>query len=131
MIDKVALIHLENKKVLSTRSRGKDAWYLPGGKREGGETDEACLSREIKEELSVDLELKSLEYLGTFRAQAHGKAEGVVVQMTCYTGDYTGELEANQEVEEFAWHDSTTDVSLLSPVDQIIFKYLKEHDLIS
>ena len=39
LIDKIAWIRLEDGKVLSKRSRGKDVYYLPGGKREPGETD--------------------------------------------------------------------------------------------
>ena len=38
-IDKIAWIRLEDGKILSTRSRGKDVYYIPGGKREPGETD--------------------------------------------------------------------------------------------
>jgi 8-oxo-dGTP pyrophosphatase MutT (NUDIX family) len=37
--------------ILSTRSRDKDVYYLPGGKRELGETDVQTLVREIREEL--------------------------------------------------------------------------------
>lgn len=42
-IDKLAFIDLKNKKLLSTLSKGKDKWYIPGGKREDGETDEQAL----------------------------------------------------------------------------------------
>lgn len=47
VIDKVAWLHLEDARILSTRSRGKDAYYLPGGKREPGESGEQCLRREF------------------------------------------------------------------------------------
>ena len=50
VIDKVAWLHLEDARILSTRSRGKETYYLPGGKREPGETDEQRLRREIAEE---------------------------------------------------------------------------------
>jgi len=33
-IDKIAWIRLEEGRILSTRSRGKEVYYLPGGKRE-------------------------------------------------------------------------------------------------
>ncbi len=130
LIDKLAWIYIKDRKILSTRSKGKDAWYIPGGKREQGESDQEALVREIKEELTVDLLPETLSYLGTFKAQAHGKPEGVFVQMTCYTGNYKGELKPSSEIEEMAWLTSDTDPNLLSPVDRIIFAYLKEKDLI-
>lgn len=130
IIDKLAWIYIKDRKILSTRSKGKDAWYIPGGKREGRETDEQALMRETKEELTVDLIPKTITYLNTFKAQAHGKPEGVFVQMTCYTADYKGELTPSAEIEEMAWLTSDTDPVLLSPVDRIIFAYLKEHNLI-
>lgn len=49
IIDKVALIHIANKKVLSTRSKSKNKLYFPGGKRENNESDLECLKREITE----------------------------------------------------------------------------------
>ena len=52
-IDKIAWIRLEDGKVLSTRSRGKDVYYFPGGKREPGETDLEAQVREIREEFDV------------------------------------------------------------------------------
>src|SRR5215469_12222463 len=92
IIDKLAWIYIKKRKILSTRSKGKNAWYIPGGKREQGESDQEALIREVKEELSVDLLTDTITYLGKFKAQAHGKPEGVFVQMTCYTADYQGKL---------------------------------------
>ncbi|WP_406638563.1 NUDIX domain-containing protein [Amycolatopsis sp. WGS_07] len=102
-IDKVAWLHLVDGKLLAARSAGKDTWYLPGGKREAGETDVETLVREIAEELSVQLDPASAQPAGVWEAQAHGKADGVVVRMTCYTADYTGELKPSSEIESFGW----------------------------
>ncbi|MEO6077173.1 MAG: NUDIX domain-containing protein [Candidatus Andersenbacteria bacterium] len=130
LIDKLAWIRIEGRKILSTRSKGKDAWYIPGGKREAGESDEQTLIREVKEELTVDLVTSSIKHLGTFKAQAHGKPEGVFVQMTCYTADYAGELTPASEIEEMVWLTSDVEPAKISPVDRIIFAYLKENNLI-
>ncbi|MDV3194626.1 MAG: NUDIX domain-containing protein [Candidatus Phytoplasma australasiaticum] len=85
VVDKVAWIRIENGLILSTLSAGKDVYYLPGGKREPGESDIETLVREVREELSVDVVTDTAVHLGTFQAQAHGLAEGSIVQMACYT----------------------------------------------
>jgi 8-oxo-dGTP pyrophosphatase MutT (NUDIX family) len=129
VIDKLAWIHIVDRKILSTLTKGKDVYYIPGGKREGEETDSEALVREIKEELSVDLLPERLEKVGVFTAQAHGKAEGVVVRMTCYTGPYMGEICPASEIGSVAWL-AHKDKTISSPVDQIIFDWLKGRDLI-
>ena len=129
IIDKVAFIYLANGKILSTRSKGKDKYYIPGGKRENNETDIETLMREIKEELSVDIIDSSVKLYGVFEAQAHGKAEGVIVRMTCYTADFAGELKADSEISEILWL-TVADIEKVSPVDKLIFKELHNNVLI-
>lgn len=130
MIDKVAWIRVEDGKVLSTRSYGKDAYYFPGGKREPGETDRQTLEREITEELTVAIVPDSVAHLGTYEAQAHGRADGVTVRMTCYTADYRGELKPSGEIEEVTWL-SYADRDRVSPVDKLILDDLKESGLLA
>ncbi|OHV30168.1 MULTISPECIES: NUDIX hydrolase [Pseudofrankia] len=125
IIDKLAWIRIEEKRILSTRSKGKDAYYIPGGKREGAETDREALQREITEELCVRLLSETMELAGVFEAQAHGKSEGVIVRMTCYRAEYDGELAPSSEIEEMVWLDySGREKSSL--VDQIIFDWLRD-----
>ena len=128
-IDKLAFIELRDGKVLETKSHGKDTWYIPGGKRDAGETDEQALVREVKEELAVDIDPATIVHYGTFEAQAHGKPEGTVVRMTCYQAQYSGELMPSAEVEMMDWFDYSKK-ALTSPVDQLIFDDLKAKGLI-
>ncbi|WP_405176573.1 NUDIX domain-containing protein [Paenibacillus sp. FSL H8-0261] len=130
IIDKIAWIHIENGQVLCARSKGKDMYYLPGGKREPGETDEETLVREIEEEISVQIKKETVSYFGTFEAEAHGKAEGVTVKMTCYIADYEGTLTPASEIEELSWL-SYKDRDRVSVVSQIIFDQLYEKNLLS
>ena len=129
MIDKIAYLYLSDGKILSSRSKGKDTWYIPGGKREGTETDIETLVREIKEELSVNIKPETAKLYGVFEAQAHGHAEGVVVRMTCYTAEFKGELKAASEIEELRWLTSS-DQYIISPVDKLIFSDLKSKGLL-
>ena len=129
VIDKVAFIYIKDGKILSTLSKGKDKYYIPGGKREENETDIQTLVREIKEELSVDIIEDSARFYGVFDAQAHGKAEGTLVKMTCYTADFIGQLQADSEIAEIVWL-TTEDIDNVSPVDKLIFTDLKEKGLL-
>ena len=130
MIDKVAWIQLENGRVLGARSIGKDIYYLPGGKRDTGESDVETLVREVREELSVEIDATSAEHIGTFEAQAHGREPGVIVRMACYTASFAGELAAANEIEEVSWL-TTADVDRVSAVDRIVFAHLHEAGLLS
>ncbi|EXG80796.1 NUDIX hydrolase [Cryptosporangium arvum] len=127
MIDKIAWIHLRDGRILSTRSHGKDVWYLPGGKREAGESDLDTLVREIDEELSVRIDRASARHLGTFEAPAHGHP--VDVRMTCYTADHSGEFVAANEIAEIGWL-TMADLGRISPVDRLIFEHLHDAGLL-
>lgn len=130
LIDKLALIYLRDRRLLAARSKGKTTYYLPGGKREAGESDHAALIREIKEELSVELRPETLRYLGQFEAQAHGREAGVLVRMTCYTAAYEGLLAPAAEIAELAWL-SYADKAYTSPVTHLIFDWLQAQDLLA
>lgn len=57
LVSAVALIDSEGRVLLAQRPEGKSLaglWEFPGGKVEAGETPEAALIRELKEELGID-----------------------------------------------------------------------------
>lgn len=129
IVDKVALIHIAEKQVLTTISKSKTKFYFPGGKRENDESDLECLTREIKEELNVDIIEDSVRLFGVFEAPADGHAMDVIVKMSCYFGDFSGRLEACNEIERFEWIEFK-DMHRTSAVDHLILHRLKELDLI-
>jgi hypothetical protein len=59
------------------------------------------------------------------RHQAHGRADGVLVRMTCYTADHRGTPAPSSEIEEIRWL-GYRDRDRVSPVDRIIFDHLRQ-----
>jgi 8-oxo-dGTP diphosphatase len=124
VIETVAWVRVENGRILCARSRGKDVFYIPGGKREAGETELDALLREIREELTVDLVPETVRDFGVYRAQAHAHADGVLVVMSCYTAEYQGTPSASGEIEELDWL-GYADRDQVAPVDQLLFDDLR------
>jgi 8-oxo-dGTP diphosphatase len=116
VIDTVAWVRLENGRILCGRPRGKDVFFIPGGKREGAETDLQTLLREVAEELTVVLLPGTVRHVGTYEADQ--------VRMSCYTADYQGTLTASSEIDELAWF-SYADRPRVPPVDQLLFDHLQ------
>lgn len=128
-IDKLAWLHLADRKFLMLRSHGKDMFYFPGGKREPGESDLDALSRELREELGIRFDRGSARLYGVFRAAAHGQALPTEVKLTLYEGDWTGALEPQSEIAEMSWFDST-DAGFLTPLARKVAASLRKNDLI-
>ena len=126
-IDKLAWILLQEKRILCVRSKGKSLFYLPGGKRDKGESDLKALTREIKEELQVTLDPHSFQFIRVFEAQADGKPPGKLVRMTCYEATYKGELQVDSEIEEMAWL-RYQEIDKVSEVCKVIFNHLRSEE---
>ncbi|MDN2663571.1 NUDIX domain-containing protein [Psychromonas sp. 14N.309.X.WAT.B.A12] len=128
-IDKLAWLLVHDGKLLVARSHNKSLFYLPGGKRESGESDQQALSREVNEELSVNLISNSIDYAGTFSAVADGQREPATVKLTCYFAKFAGELKASAEIAEIKWL-TYQDKALCSEGAIQVLEWLKKKGLI-
>src|SRR3989344_5468083 len=100
IIYKVGLAHFKDGKILMTRSIGKDVFYCAGGKFEEGESDIACLKREVKEELGVELDDASIKFLKTLEDFVNEKVE-LNFNKKLYPAIFQGDQNPSKEREDF------------------------------
>jgi 8-oxo-dGTP pyrophosphatase MutT (NUDIX family) len=116
VLDKLAWVHVERRRLLVTRNHDRTLYYVPGGRREPGETDEQALVREIDEELGVAVLASTMRHFRTYDVDAPGAA---VARMTCYFAEHRGEFRPDNEIAEFAWV-RRDDRERLGPIDQLV-----------
>ena len=83
-IPAAALLIVQERKLLLAYSSRKQAWYLPGGKIDAGESPEEALVREIAEELNCRLTINELGWFMEVVAPAFGEPEDHTIQQQCF-----------------------------------------------
>ena len=66
-VSAVAMIDVDSRILISNRKNRKqfsNYWEFPGGKIENNETPDACLIRELKEEINVDVSMSCIAPIG-------------------------------------------------------------------
>jgi 8-oxo-dGTP diphosphatase len=99
MIDKIGAVIIKDSKLLAAREQGKGIFFIPGGKREGSESDDEALRREVMEELGTGI--KSSSFYRTFTARASTQDDDVTVN--AYFCETENEPKPSGEIEELIW----------------------------
>jgi ADP-ribose pyrophosphatase YjhB (NUDIX family) len=116
-IFKYGLLAIRGNALLLCEPYAFTDYILPGGTREGTESAESCLSREVREELGPDavLQLDSLQLLGIFSDRAAGRTDRRVT-IEAYLGRVDGRLVASSEIRRLVWFRLSDDHSRLSAI---------------
>ena len=97
-----ALVDMDNRILLAQRPEGKSMagmWEFPGGKLEPGETPEDALIRELKEELSINIEHACL---APFTFASHGYEEFHLLMPLYVCRKWQGTV-VPREGQQIAW----------------------------
>jgi 8-oxo-dGTP diphosphatase len=97
-----ALVERDGRLLLALRAvaPAKGRWDLPGGFLQAGETAEACLHREIREE--TGLEVRVVRYLGSF-ADQYGPRRQPTLNLAFVVAIIQGQPHAASDVAELRW----------------------------
>ena len=102
LVAAVALIDRDGRVLLAQRPAGKEMaglWEFPGGKVEEGETPEAALMRELREELGIETWGSCLAPL-TFASHSYARFHLLMPLFACRK--WAGQPHAH-EGQELAW----------------------------
>lgn len=83
-----AIIYQDGKVLLTRRGPGEKLagfWEFPGGKIEHGETYQECLTREIKEELNLQIEVGEVLTTSTYKYE-HGEIHLIALEASILSG---------------------------------------------
>jgi 8-oxo-dGTP pyrophosphatase MutT (NUDIX family) len=120
VLEVVAWVCIRERRMLAVRSRGRDVWYMPGGKREAGEGEAQALVREVAEELGVSLNANSLFPCCVIHDSAHGL--DVAMRMACFLAEGSDEPAPRGEIDELAWLSSKDADQCASAARQVLLK---------
>jgi 8-oxo-dGTP pyrophosphatase MutT (NUDIX family) len=90
------------------RKRGTTGFMQPGGKIERGESALAALIRELREELQIEVDVDTTEFLGSFEAAALNEP-GRTVRAEVFALVTDAELHPGGEIDAIHWLESPTD----------------------
>lgn len=103
-------------RTLLVRKAGSTSFMQAGGKIEPGESALDALSRELREEIGLELDLDVTEYLGSYRAVAANEPD-TVIRAEVFAVATTVDLFASGEIEELVWLDDDEAVGIeLAPL---------------
>jgi 8-oxo-dGTP diphosphatase len=122
----VALIDVDGRVLLTQRPPGKamaGLWEFPGGKVHEGETPEAALIRELKEELDIDVAAACLAPL-TFASHRYERFHLLMPLYVCRRWDGTV---SPREGQSLAWvRPARLDDYAMPPADKPLVALLRE-----
>ncbi len=97
-----AIITDATGRTLLVRKRGTTAFMQAGGKIEPGESALQALTRELREEVGLDVDLDTTEYLGSFRAEAANEPD-TVIRAEVFAMSIDRIVVPSEEIEQVIW----------------------------
>ena len=96
---------IRDNRVLLVQEKDRAAWTFPGGGIEAHESDEACLHRELREELE-GVESAAFSFFTFFYGTSAASGDSILIFL--YRADVSGYLRPGQDVSRIAWVTADT-----------------------
>jgi len=127
LVSAIALVR--DRRVLMVTARGREVYYMPGGKIDAGETAAEAAAREAFEEVALELDPASLDELFEVVTQAHGEPDGRLVRMRVFKTETDAAPTPSAEVGSLHWV-TTADLDRCPPAGREVLTRLAATGLI-
>ncbi|MEU4222365.1 NUDIX domain-containing protein [Actinoplanes sp. NPDC026623] len=119
---------IRHRRLLVVRPHGQDVFFLPGGVPEPDETLEEAATREVAEEVGIELRPDDLTLFAEIVTAAYGRP-GTDVRLVCFTGESDAVPAPKDEIAEVAWF-SAVDADRCAPAIQQLITRLVQAGLV-
>lgn len=114
-------------KILLIRAEGKSIWEIPGGRLHDSEDPREGIKREIKEELSLDIEPQQI--IDVFAIVSDSGRKHFMVAWSCkLLSDPVGLKRQKEEIDEARWfsRDEIQDLAFYKEHGMVLKRYFAE-----
>lgn len=126
---RVYAVCIHNAKLLTLKEpfAGKMVTKMPGGGLEFGEGTVACLKREFREELNLEIEVQDCFYIQEEFINSLARDGKQLLTLYFYAKilDMDNLKLVDKEIQEIEWADLKGENPFTLPVDQIVFRKLQ------
>lgn len=98
---------------LLVRKRGTTHFIQPGGKMEADESPMTALTRELQEELNLNLAGQDFSYVGRFTDEAINEPGRIVIAEIYHSVITATDFQPAAEIEEVIWYSPDSPQSIL------------------
>ena len=120
VLDQATWLRTKSETLLTSLPSKGELLYITSDIVDEEDNAHEVLSRDVHEELRLELLLDEIEYSSSYEAVSQIDEKGVLLKMTYYLGDYTGGQNLESSLSRDEW-SALSDIRKVAAVDKLVY----------